>query len=385
MGVLSLVRKDMQSPADAQTRGELPIAASRWQHLLENREFQFWLLQLVGWSGWATAGSLAWMYWKADLVIISLFPPAALGGLIISTGLRYVYRWVWNASLLIRAGTVLTASYVGAALWRIWNNSLVFTFAGHVPEVGVPTGLMSYFEGILTSFYLLLCWSGLYFGVKYYQMLQEESKKLLEVSDMARQAQLKMLRYQLNPHFLFNTLNAISTLILERETELANTMVTRLSSFLRYSLDSDPMAKVVLTDEINALKLYLDIEQVRFEERLRIEIDVDHKSRDALIPSLILQPLFENAIKYAVATNEDGGTIRFSAREFGGDLLIEVCDDGPGIVDLADGQLPDGRGVGLRNTRDRLRSVYGDAQSFRLAHAEPHGLKICLRLPFETR
>jgi two-component system LytT family sensor kinase len=360
-----------------------PLGNARWRHLLENRELQFWLLQLLGWAGWATAGSLAWIYWKADASIVFLFPPAAVGGLVISTGLRHIYRRVWNASPLLRGLAVLVASYLGAALWRIWVNSLVFTFAAHVREVGVATGIMSYFEGILTSFYLLLCWSGLYFGIKYYQMLQEETRKLLEMSDMARQAQLKMLRYQLNPHFLFNTLNAISTLILERETELANTMVTRLSRFLRYSLDSDPVARVALTDEIDALRLYLDIEQVRFEDRLRIEIDMDDVSRKALIPSLILQPLVENAVKYAVATKEDGGTIRISAREFGGELMLEVSDDGPGIVDLADDQLPAGRGVGLRNTRDRLRSLFGESQSFRLKSAQPCGLKVCLRMPFE--
>ncbi|MFW2403162.1 MAG: sensor histidine kinase [Gammaproteobacteria bacterium] len=355
--------------------------------MLDNHEFQFWLLQVLGWTGWATAGSLAWMYWKADSVVISLFPPAALGGLAISTGLRYLYRWVWNATPFWRSATVLVGSYLGAALWRVWNNTLVFTFAGHVPEIGSPTGIMSYFEGILTSFYLLLCWSGLYFGIKYYQMLQRQTRQLLEMSDMARQAQLKMLRYQLNPHFLFNTLNAISTLIHERQTDLANTMVSLLSSFLRYSLDSDPMAKVELDDEITALRLYLDIEQVRFEERLKIEIDIDERSHRALIPSLILQPLVENAVKYAVATSEEGGTIRISAREFGGELLLEVGDDGPGIADMriAAGELPDGRGVGLRNTRDRLRSVFGDAQSFRIENAEPHGLRICLRMPFQTR
>jgi LytS/YehU family sensor histidine kinase len=251
--------------------------------------------------------------------------------------------------------------------------------------VGEPSGLMSYFEGILTSFYILLCWSGTYFGIKYYQMFQAETQKLLQVSAMAHQSQLKMLRYQLNPHFLFNTLNAISTLILEKQTDLANMMVTRLSSFLRYSLDSDPMAKVDMETEINALKLYLNIEQVRFEDRLKVEIELDEKSRVALVPSLLLQPLIENAIKYAVAKNEEGGTIRVAARVFAGDLLIEVSDDGPGIEDLAAIDLPSGRGVGLQNTRERLRSIYGGDQSFQLASAHPHGLKICLRMPYEAR
>ena len=163
------------------------IEVPRLKRFLENREAQFWVLQFVGWSGWATAGSLAWLYWEAEPAVIALFPPAALGGMIISTGLRYLYRAVWNSPIVTRAVTVLIGSYLGAGVWRILNNSLVWTFASHVEEVTQPTGIMSYFEGILTSFYLLLCWSGLYFGVKYYQMFQAETQKLLQVSAMAHQ------------------------------------------------------------------------------------------------------------------------------------------------------------------------------------------------------
>ena len=358
---------------------------TRVTHLLKNREAQFWVLQLVGWAGWGIAGSLAWLYWKADPAVIAMFLPAALGGMAISTSLRYLYRAVWNFPIAARVASVLIGSYLGAAVWRVLNNSLVWTFASHDPYVGEPGGIMSYFEGILTSFYILLGWSGVYGGIKYYQMFQAETQKLLQVSAMAHQSQLKMLRYQLNPHFLFNTLNAISTLILERQTDLANAMVTRLSSFLRYSLDSDPMAKVDMETEIKALRLYLNIEQVRFEERLKIEITLDDKSRSALVPSLLLQPLIENAIKYAVATSEEGGTIQIDARVFAGNLLLEVSDDGPGIENLEQVDLSSGRGVGLKNTRERLQSLYGSDQAFELATAEPHGLKICLRMPYEKR
>ena len=376
----------MSSRADIDTREPVPVvAAPQMKRLLESRESQFWVLQFIGWSGWAMAGILAWLYWKADAAVIVLFLPAALGGMAISTGLRYLYRAVWNAPIVGRAATVLVGSYLGAAVWRILNNSLVWYFASHVPEVEEPIGIMSYFEGILTSFYLLLCWSGLYFGIKYYQMFQVETQKLLQVSAMAHQSQLKMLRYQLNPHFLFNTLNAISTLILEQQTELANKMVTRLSSFLRYSLDSDPMVKVDMETEIKALRLYLNIEQVRFDERLKVEIELDDASRSALVPSLLLQPLIENAIKYAVAKSEAGGTIRIDARVFAGDLLLEVSDDGPGVDNLDEALVSSGHGVGLKNTRERLQSIYGSNQAFQLATAEPHGLRICLRLPYETR
>ena len=160
----------------------------------------------------------------------------------------------------------------------------------------------------------MLVWSALYFGIKYYLLMQEERQRSLKAMNMAHEAQLKMLRYQLNPHFLFNTLNALSTLILDRQIEPANRMVSKLSNFLRYSLDNDPMQKISLAQEISALKLYLDIEKVRFEERLQLEIDVEDEARRALIPSLLLQPLVENAIKYAVSPSEEPVRLTIEAR-----------------------------------------------------------------------
>jgi len=136
-------------------------------------------------------------------------------------------------------------------------------------------------ESFTTGWLPMLVWSFLYFVIKYYQIFQEVQKSALKSAAMAHEAQLKMLRYQLNPHFLFNTLNAISTLILEKQTELANMMVTRLSSFLRYSLDNDPMQKITLDAELAALKLYLDIEKVRFEDRLSLELDIGDEARQA--------------------------------------------------------------------------------------------------------
>jgi LytS/YehU family sensor histidine kinase len=199
---------------------------------------------------------------------------------------------------------------------------------------------------------------------------------------MAHQTQLKMLRYQLNPHFLFNTLNAISTLIMEHRADTANRMVTELSRFLRYSLDNDPMQKVSLAQEVDAMKLYLDIEKVRFEERLEIFFELDEAARKARIPSLLLQPLVENSIKYAVARSESGGSIRLMARVFADELLIELSDDGPGVPNLEQ-VLASAQGVGLNNTRERLRVLYGDNHSCKFTNLEPHGLRVSIRIPYE--
>jgi LytS/YehU family sensor histidine kinase len=199
---------------------------------------------------------------------------------------------------------------------------------------------------------------------------------------MAHEAQLKMLRYQLNPHFLFNTLNAISTLILDHDGATANRMVTGLSAFLRHTLDSDPMQRVTLGDELDALSRYLAIEQLRFAERLQVGIEVTPEARRALVPSLILQPLIENCIKYAVAKRIDGGRIEIEARVLGANLEVLVRDDGPGLG--PDGTCESGHGVGLSNTRERLRVLFGERQSVTVRNLAPHGVEVCLRLPLEA-
>ena len=161
-------------------------------------------------------------------------------------------------------------------------------------------------------------------------------------------------------------------------------MVTKLSSFLRYSLDNDPMQKITLEQELQALQLYLDIEKVRFEERLSLQLSIGETAKDALIPSLLLQPLIENAIKYGIARAEGGGHLSISARVFAGDLLIEVSDDGPGC-ELVNGHIPDAKGVGLSNTRERLATIYGSEHSIKLSKTEPHGLTICIRIPYTPK
>jgi LytS/YehU family sensor histidine kinase len=192
-----------------------------------------------------------------------------------------------------------------------------------------------------------------------------------------------MLRYQLNPHFLFNTLNAISTLILDGKNDTANQAVSRLSDFLRYTLDNDPMSRVTLGSELSAIDLYLEIEKVRFGDRLVIEKSIESKAQDALVPSLFLQPLIENAIKYAITPSEEGGTLRISARVQQKTLVLQLSDTGPGLGNGNNGQKSSG--VGLKNTRERLQQLYGDNQAFTLAPNEPSGLRITINIPYEVK
>ncbi len=367
----------------------LPVTRpGKWAQRLTNREVQFWSVQLVGWTGWAFASAIGWLYWmdvpdRPHLVRLYVF--AAIAGIAVSSVLRYVYRAQWARPLTLRIGTAVVLSYLMAGVWQAAKNLVVARLL-HDFE---PKGWLGYFEGIQASFYVMLGWSAFYFGIKYYQMLQRETEKVLRVTAMAHEAQLKMLRYQLNPHFLFNTLNAISTLILERDTEHANQMVTCLSRFLRYSLDNDPMQRVSLEQELIALNLYLDIEQVRFEERMKIETDIEALARRALIPSLLLQPIVENAVKYAIAPRECGGKIRIDAHVRGAQLCVDITDDGPGLSDSravrnAPREGNGSRGVGLINTRQRLEEIYSRNHSFSMTNILPQGLRVCVRIPFET-
>ncbi len=347
--------------------------------LLHNRARFFWILNIAGWGGYVVAAYLgALAHEKPDSYIAVNVAAGALGFLL-TIPMRYAYRWLWpRAPWQIALGTILI-SYAFALGWRWLHNELYWDWV----KLGwQPEHLADYVSGVLGSFYILLCWSGLYFGIKYYQRLQQQTEQTLKATAAAHQAQLKALRYQLNPHFLFNTLNAISTLILDRDNETANLAVTRLSDFLRYSLDNEPMKRVSLRQELEALDLYLEIEKVCFGERLIVQREVESQALDGLVPSLILQPLIENAIKYAVTPREEGGAIKISAKVHLGALMITVADDGPGLGNAVKSKKSSG--VGLKNTRERLKQLYGEDQAFTLAPNDPHGLVITINLPFET-
>jgi sensor histidine kinase YesM len=225
--------------------------------------------------------------------------------------------------------------------------------------------------------------------------IEEQNDQLIRLENQATSAQLAMLRYQLNPHFLFNTLNSISTLVLLKQTEPANAMLTRLSSFLRYTLANEPSARVTVAQEVETLKLYLGIERMRFEERLRTTFHIDEATGPGLLPSLLLQPLVENAIKYAVSPQEAGADITITTQLVGTMLRITVSDSGPGLQSSAsdnrlsgvtfDGGEQVSTGVGLANTRDRLAQAYGDTHRFEIVDAPEGGFAVIIEIPFERR
>lgn len=367
----------------------------RFAAFLNDHRRLFWWLHVGGWVFWGVF--VKYLYttqvlgedvprYHLYVAIITLI------GAVITLLLRYLYRWTLGRAFWTQAVGFLAGTSLGAWLW-MWCRGYIFmtfveddrTFGAWIEKLGPAAEIyenVAYVATFTSAWTIIAAWSVLYFGIKYHRVFQAVSESALKSAAMAHEAQLKMLRYQLNPHFLFNTLNAISTLILERETELANRMVSKLSRFLRFSLDNDPLQKITLAQELEAIGLYLGIEKVRFEDRLQLVEAVDDAARSALIPSLLLQPLVENAIKYGIARAENGGTLRISARVFGDELLIELADNGPGCQ-VVDGRIPGAEGVGLRNTRERLAELYGERHGFRLSETEPHGLTINIRIPLE--
>jgi len=349
-------------------------------------------MQVIGWGGlgMVTFFSLTLWYATVSWAHISHTLVQSFLGMILSMPLHRICLRVWDRSITSLIAWSLLAVVVVSTVWtvvRIYTFTLITGFDDTWSDFG---------GWYFSSFLVYLCWVAFYFGNKsFYQSelernrrqkavfaAQEEQLKRLNAEAEAKSAQLGMLQYQLNPHFLFNTLNSISALVKLQETRKAQQMITQLGDFLRYSLDNDPSTKITLQQEIDALMLYLDIEKTRFGDRLELQFDIDEKSRLAQVPSLLLQPLAENSIKHAIGVNEGGGAIRLKARVVGDELLIDLKDTGPGKqIDLP--RPEQGRKVGLHNTLQRLKTLYNEAYTFDISLHSSGGLNINIRIPYE--
>ena len=215
-------------------------------------------------------------------------------------------------------------------------------------------------------------------AVDSYRRFRDREVQAVALEARLAQSQLQMLKTQLQPHFLFNTLHSISALNHEDPKE-ANKMLARLSSLLRLTLEQESASEVSLSKELEFLKHYLEIEQVRLGERLRVEMEIAPDTLEARVPNLLLQPIVENSIRHAIAPFSRPGRLRISSRSTGKHLVLEVEDTGPGIA-TADVDW----GVGLTNTRERLRALYGDKCQLTFTNGEGSGLTVAITLPFRT-
>ena len=340
----------------------------------------FWNLHSAGWGG---ATALYAVTVIANGQPLSFLVPvliSAVTGYSVTLILSVVYRYVIEKRPFVTWGTTLFAVMSATLLYAYIDTWVVQTIregADQTPFAQLLLGAL-FKDGLLIG-----AWSALYYAINYFVRAEEQADQMMQLEAQATSAQLTMLRYQLNPHFLFNTLNSISTLVLLKQTDQANAMLSRLSSFLRFTLINEATAKVPLTQEIETLKLYLDIEKMRFEERLRTFFTIEPAVQDTLVPSLLLQPLVENAIKYAVTPKEEGADISVVAQLVGQRVRITVSDTGPG---LQPGQqdFTLSTGVGMANTRERLLQAYGDDQRFEHYVKAGGGFEVLLELPYQT-
>ena len=232
---------------------------------------------------------------------------------------------------------------------------------------------------LLFSLTTMFVWTSIYFIMLYNTKLQGEHEMLLRAQTATKDAQLQMLRYQLNPHFMFNTMNAISTLIYKNENETANEMLDKLCEFFRYSLDKNDKSKTSLHKELELIELYLSIEKVRFVDRLNVEIDVCKTVLACQVPCMLLQPLVENAIKYAIELRKSDGKIRISAKQVDDRLLIEVSDNGQ----ESQGKASNGFGIGLKNTTARLSAMFNGDYQVDITDITGGGTMVAISIPFE--
>ncbi|HEX8382533.1 MAG TPA: sensor histidine kinase [Sphingomonas sp.] len=348
----------------------------------ENKTRAFWTLQAVGWSGYLLLRGVSSISNGPQLdVIIPVIVEAIVGyclTLLLSTLYGGYRRMGRVPGVLLAIATLVAATFLYAVI-----DAFTFSF---LKEASPGLSLTLVLGSVFLNFTVLAGWSALYFGINFYLIVEQQIDELKVLEMQASSAQLAMLRYQLNPHFLFNTLNSISTLVLLKQTERANAMLSRLSSFLRYTLANEPTAHVTVAQEVETLKLYLEIEKMRFEERLRPSFEVDPRVERARLPSLLLQPLVENAIKYAVTPQEEGAEISVLVQLAGERVRIAVSDTGPGLRDASRAPTPShalSTGVGLTNIRERLVQAYGPNHRFDTRSTPAGGFSVEIEIPFQ--
>jgi two-component system, LytTR family, sensor kinase len=333
----------------------------------------FWQLQLLGWLGFYLALILAVVpYRKLEEIRDQTIGCAAL--FLASSLLRVVCR------SLLRRQLPWIAMELRALVW----SAAVGTVAAFFTELAIlrVVGLVwtDLLVNVLQMSVMLFLWCTLYFSIKLWQQSTRERERLLRAESEARDAHLSALRYQLNPHFLFNSLNAVSTLVLRGDATRATRMLSQISKLLRALLDSPIVAEVALSQELEFAKEYLAIEQSRMGERLQVVFEIAPESLDASVPSMLLQPLLENAVRHGLGRLRQGGVIAVQTVVESNRLLLVVRNSGPRRNARA-GLVQNGRGVGLANTTERLTRRYGSEGELTIQWPEDGGCEITIRLP----
>ena len=285
----------------------------------------------------------------------------------------------WRQSMAVH---VLASLFIGFST-RLMHDLMFYFF---VDDGNKPITLVRVLQNIyvILDYGVLIYWVILLinYSFDYYRRYQEGEVKASRLEAQLAQAELQALKMQLQPHFLFNTLHSISAL-LHKDVNAADTMIARLGDFLRLTLENAGTQEVSLQEEIEFLRCYLEIEKMRFRDRLSVHINIEPEVFAARVPNLILQPIVENAIRHGIAPRSRPGRIEIYARRQDGVLQVQVTDDGPGLPVNGNSKGILKEGVGLANTQARLQQIYGNAHRLDLANAPLGGLTVTLEIPFE--
>lgn len=323
----------------------------------------FWTIQLVGWIVYLVVIYITFLSIAAPENFLNLFYlkgfRALTGFFLTSVILRPLYHRFGNR--LSIGWLILLVLFSASLLGCVWTIVEFYYAYSMNPVLNLENYLARSPRIALDYAMTLTAWSALYLGVKNWLGWQKERENAMQANFLADKAQLEVLRYQLNPHFLFNALNSIRASV-DEDKNRAKQMITQLSEFLRHSLLSAEKKEISLREELDAVKNYLAIEKIRFEEKLEIEYEIEESAKDFKVPCLLLNPLVENAIKHGLQSSPKPLKIKISAKTEGETLKIEVVNTGK----LNDLHNSNGTKIGLKNIRERLEKLYGKNCSFEL-------------------
>jgi two-component system sensor histidine kinase AlgZ len=356
----------------------------------DSRAPSFWSVQLAGWLLYMCVNVLSSIPYihQPDFAAYCAFRGALFVASFLTSFLMYgVCHWLWGrkASMIRVALTCIVASYPMGILTAAVSFASE-TYLGHSP---IPMHWSRIFAAAPGGSFILIAWATFYFGIKHYFALEEKSRQLVaaemlatQAQSLAREMQLRALRYQLQPHFLFNTLNAISTLVLDNQPRVATQMIAHLANLLRSTLDSPDRDIVSLAEEISVTEEYLAIEQVRFGSGLKVSLELDPKAMRAQVPRLLLQPLVENSIRHGIAKRADGGSIVLNASAREGMLQIQITNELPESVEtVSRNDVKAWGGLGLVNVRTRLEQVFGADGKLATRRTEDGYFEVKISLP----
>ncbi|MGD0930251.1 MAG: histidine kinase [Candidatus Korobacteraceae bacterium] len=335
----------------------------------------FWPLQIAGWGCYC------------GLVLVSILPSLKQPGTLRGSGVFVLSMFAASCLLrpvcrsLIRRGFSWMALEMRAFVCSLIAGA-VTAYVAELLAFGIrPLDWADWLVTFTQAIFTLFLWCSLYFSIKLWQQSAREKERLLRAESEVRDARLNALRYQLNPHFLFNSLNAVSTLVLDGNAPAATRMLAQIGEFLRTILDRDAILETPLSQEIAFTEQYLAIEQTRLGGRLLIDLTVSPETLDAVVPSMLLQPLVENAVRHGVAPLVEGGTIRIQSRLHDGQLQISIQNSATSQTRSETGDRT-AHGIGLTNTEERLKTLYGTDYRFELQYQSAGGCQVIVELPF---